>query len=365
MKKHIAITCIVIVSTLSFFSQSKAGERTYYYYRNLSYGSESLYNPVTLLLNGGFDTFQMLDRQPTWNNMYWDHAATNVWRCATSPLPIINSFTWKKFVGQELLPTSLDIDNCQYVPNYLLHTLGGGMEYRKISEWYDAHNYPLPDVCGALTTMTYEYLNEITENGMNYYSNEDCIPDLLIFQPFGILLFSFDNIAEFFSTTVSLNDWSNPVGMTFSPFAIRNAAQNFIVKVPLNQAHTLHAVSLFGSMGMLGLSVKTNNEDAITVAGGLTSTGRVDLPSENGVPSNTISLGPVAGVYYDRNNSLLASATYSAAWNNRFRINVFPGALSIKSFSPGFFVICSGGGDVTAGIVMQVLPIGVGGYFSR
>jgi hypothetical protein len=339
-----------------------AGNDAYYFYRDYSYGSESLYNPISLLVNGGFDTFQMFDRQPTWQNMYWDRAATNVWRCIASPMPIINSFGWNRFVNQELFPTHLDVNESQYVPNYMLHLVGGGMEYRKITEWYSAHSFPAPAFCGMVTAMSFEYLNEVAENGPDYYPNEDCIPDLLIFQPLGILLFSINDVADFFSTTLSLNDWSNPVAVSFAPFAVRNAGQCFVLKLPLNKSHSVSAFSVFGSFGMVGLSLKMNEEDAVSFGGGLTSTGRVDLPPEHGVHSNTIVMGPMAGIYYDRNNSLLASVTYSAAANNMLRIHVFPGLLSSGVFSPGMFLSFSNVGAATMGIVMNVLPVGFSGF---
>ncbi len=64
---------------------SFAQEKKYYFYKPLPYGSEAVYNPLTLLINGGFDTFNMLDREPLWRNVYWNNAATNVWRCINAP----------------------------------------------------------------------------------------------------------------------------------------------------------------------------------------------------------------------------------------------------------------------------------------
>ncbi len=340
--------------------QSPAQEKKYYFFRPSTYGSDALFNPLTVLANGGFDSFQIInDREPTWNDVHWHSASANVWKNITSPSPVIRAFGWNKFLGQEIFPTSLNIDNAQYAPNFMLHTVGGGMVYRKLSEWYDYHNVPLPFFCGAATVVAFEYINEIVENGPFAYPNEDCIPDLLIFQPLGILFFSFDGVSNFFSSTLHLNDWSQPVGLSFAPFAVRNAGQNFVMKLALNQHHTTSLFFHFGDFAIFGVSRKINDEDALSFGAGLASTGRRSLPMINGVPYNTVTTGLMAGVYYDRNNSLLASMVYSEVPRNVFRVNVYPGVLSSDRVSPGFFFAVRDDGATVFGIIAQILPIGL------
>ena len=170
--------------------------------------------------------------------------------------------------------------------------------------------YPLPYLCGIVTSMAYEFVNEAVENGPSTGPNEDCIPDVLIFQPLGIILFSFDGIAELASSTFNLNDWSEPVAVSFAPFAVRNAGQNTVAKVALNHSHSINLFLHFGEFALAGLSLKTDAEHMISLGGGLATTGVKDLPIQNGVSSNTVEAGPMVGMYYDRNNSLLASIAY-------------------------------------------------------
>jgi hypothetical protein len=343
--------------------QLQSQTKEYYFFHPFEYGSDALFNPVSLLANGGFDSFQILDdRSPTWSNVYWDHAATNIWRNVLSPLPVINRFGWNRFLRQEVFPTSFNMDEAQYAPNYVLHLIGGGMAYRKISEWYDYNGFPVPFLFGAATRLAYEFVNEVAENGPNYYPNEDCLPDMLIFQPLGVLLFSFDDVSEFFSSTLSLNDWSQPVALSFSPFAIRNAGQNFVMKFALNKERSTSLFFHFGDFAILGLSVKTNKEDALSFGAGLASTGKKQLPVENDVPSNTVVVGAMAGIYYDRNNSLLASAVYSENQNNRFRLNIYPGLIPSSPISPGFFLTLASHGTIIAGVTARILPVGLGIY---
>jgi hypothetical protein len=182
---------------------------------------------------------------------------------------------------------------------------------------------------------------------------------MLFFQPLGIILFSFDGISSFFSSTLNMNDWSEPAAMSFSPFAIRNAGQSFVMKIALTQTRSTSAFFHIGEFGLAGLSFKTDAEHAVSFGAGLATTGVKDLPAQNGVNSNTITAGPMASIYYDRNNSLLASLSYCDNLNTRFRLNVYPGLFCTSNFSPGFFLTVAQNGTTTAGLTMHILPLGI------
>jgi hypothetical protein len=353
-----------IIFACCLFSSSKlyGQEKEYYFFRPYDYGSEALFNPISVFVNGGCDTYQQLNRPSTFEAIPWKKGATSVWRSVTSPLPVISDFGWNRFLSQEIFPASLDVNRSQWVPNYMLHVIGGGMVSRKIAEWYDSNGYPLPYVLGAITVLASEFFNETVENGPYIYPNEDCIPDFLIFHPLGILLFSSDKVSEFFSSELNLNDWSQPVAMSFAPLAFRNAGQNFVMKYALTQSKSTSIFFHFGNFAILGLSFKRNTEDAISIGAGLASIGVKSLPVQNGVPSNTVESGPMAGIYYDRNNSLLASMVYSASRNCRFRLNIYPGVISSSYFSPGFFITVADPRIIIAGITMKILPLGVSTY---
>jgi hypothetical protein len=134
------------------------------------------------------------------------------------------------------------------------------------------------------------------------------------------------------------------------------------MKYALTESKATSLFFHFGNFAILGLSFKKNSEDAISVGAGLASTGVKFLPLQNGVHSNTIETGFMAGIYYDRNNSLLASAVYSDSRNNRFRFNVYPGVVSSSYFSPGFFVTIADPKILMVGITMKILPLGLSTY---
>ena len=354
----LAVAFLVIALEVDSYSQSANSTRKYYFYNPLPYGSETTFNPLAMVVNGGFDEFQTYGREDNLARTPWRIGATNVWRNITNPLPQIRFYGTKRFIQNEIIPANFVKDRDQWFPNYTLHLFGGGMEYRKAAEWYDAHGYPVPFVLSAVTTMTYHYINEIVENGDFVESNVDPIADLLLFDPLGIVLFSFDGVADFFSSTLSLNDWSYQPAISFGPLAVRNVGQNFVVKYPITKSGGTSLFYHFGNFGMLGLSFKSRTGEAISVGAGVVSKGVYILGFD--ALTESIYTGPIVGFYYDRNNSLLASLVVMDSRKDILRANVFPGIISIGGFSPGLFATYGVGGAFSAGFTAQLLPVGLG-----
>jgi hypothetical protein len=355
----------VAVSLILVLTSVEAQEKQYYFYHSVPYGSESTFNPLSLLANGGFDELQAYEYSHSLSQIPWKNGGRNVWLNITAPLPQINKYGWNRFLGNEIVPASLNTERAQYFPNYMLHLVGGGMVSRKVSEWYDAHGYPLPGILGALTAMSY-HINEIVENGdAVFYSNVDPIADLLVFDPLGIILFNFDGVSEFFSEKLSLNDWSMQPAISFYPLSVRNVGQNFVMKYPLTSSGKTSLLYHFGAFGILGLSFKTNNEEAVSFGLGVSSKRVYTVDTRNGSVTKSIVVGPMGGVYWDRNNSLLASFVVCDSFNEIVRLNIYPGILKIFSISPGMFASIGERGKCTVGMTLSVFPLGICGYHPR
>jgi hypothetical protein len=344
------------------FSTVYAQEKKYYYFHPLDYGSEAMFQPIGVLMNGGLDVLQSYFGSSRAKDIQWDLQTTSVWHSITSPGYYISTYGWNKFLNQEVFPTSLDITKAQWAPNYALHLIGGGMEYRKLSEYYDYHGYPLPYIFGAATTMGYHFINEIIENGPYDHPNIDAISDLCIFDPLGIILFSFDNVSEYFSSTFGLNDWSPQPSISFMPLSFRNFGHNFVLRYPITKSKRTSAFLHLGKSTLLGLSLKTDHEHAISFGAGATQTGVWVVDQINGIGTNSIHVGAACGVFYDRNNSLLASLLISEYYLERIRLNIYPGVIFVSSISPGFFFTLGERGTYAAGITMQFFPVGIGFY---
>ena len=130
------------------------------------------------------------------------------------------------------------------------------------------------------------------------------------------------------------------------------------MRYPFTESKKTSGFFLIGKSTLLGLSIKTNYENAISFGAGATQTGINRL---NEV-TNTIYVGAACGLFYDRNNSLLASLLISAFNMERVRLNIYPGLFNESPFSPGFFLTFGEGKSYSAGITIQYSPFGLGLY---
>jgi hypothetical protein len=359
---------ISIILSISLLAECAGGnfialsQTTYHYFRTVDYGSDAMFNPISVLMNGGLDVLQSYSSSTRASEIPWDIGGTSVWRSVSSPAYWINRYGWNKFLSQEVFPTSLNIKKAQWAPNYFLHIVGGGMVYRKLSEWYDYYGFPLPYVLGAITSMGYHSFNEIVENGPTLHPNTDCIADLCIFDPLGIILFSFDGISEYFSVEFGLNDWSPQPALSFGPIAFRNFGHCFVMRYPLTATKHTSVFLHLGKSTLLGASLKINGGGAVSFGAGATQTGVWEVDAANGIPTNSIRVGATAGFFFDRNNSLLVSLLISEYYLEKIRLNIYPGAAS-SFFAPfGFFLTLGDRGTYAIGITMRGSPAGVGLY---
>jgi hypothetical protein len=210
--------------------------------------------------------------------------------------------------------------------------------------------------------MGYHFINELVENGPSIHGNTDAIADFCIFDPLGILFFSFDGVAEYFSSEFGLNDWSPQPSLSFSPLSFRNFGHNFVMRYPVTVTKHTSAFLHLGKSTLLGISLRTDNENSISVGVGATQTGVWEVDKTNGIGTNSIRVGAACGFFYDRNNSLLASLLVSEYYLERVRLNIYPGVFSASPFSPGFFFTLGESGTYATGITIQYSPFGIGIY---
>ena len=80
---------------------------------------------------------------------------------------------------------------------------------------------------------------------------------------------------------------------------------------------------------------------------------------QKSISERTIETGWLGGVFYDRNNSLLASVVLSGIKEYFCSIDVYPGIIKFDHFSPGVFTIIGLNGNLTLGVTTKYL-FGVG-----
>jgi len=352
---------ICFIMLLIIATQSDAQEQNAYFYQGYQYGSQALIQPLALILHGGYGIMAMENRP---NNIFdfpyaagWDNVRYNL----SHPLAAIKSYGWKDFITSEIVPFSVNSKRAQYWPNYTMHLLGGGMSSRMMSEWFEYHQVPHPRLCAVATMTTYHLLNEVVENGDFKGYNVDPIADLYIFDPLSIVLFSNDNVAHFFSRTLHFSDWSYQLALDPWRGAIVNNGQNFSLKWRLPKSEKWHLFYNYGNHGELGLSCKLDQERSISFGAGLVAKNLIDVAGDDAgtLRMLTTNLVTTAGIFYDRNQSLLASVLYAGKLEEFLRINLYPGLIRFGRFSPGLFIMLDRHKEWTMGIHWQHALVGL------
>ena len=331
----------------------------WYFYRGRDYGSESLVHPLRLILNGGYGILQLdnMDASP-WEIDY-ARGIRIVAHNLGDPIGAIQEDGWWEFTKREVLPFSVDNDGGQYWPNYMNHLIGGGMSFRLMSEWYRWHGWDHPRWWAGGTIFAYHFLNEIVENRDVEKWTTDPVADMLLFDPVGMWLFSQDTVARFFSERLHMHDWSYQISYDVGEERWVNNGQNFAMKLDLPWFRSWRLFYHFGTHAELGVSYRLPNGDELSVGAGLVA--------KNLVPSDgnfrTVDLARSAGLWWDREGSLLASVDWAHGKGYHARANLYPGVLGWKGWRPGVFGILHRDREVTVGLSVRWSPIGLAQRF--
>lgn len=334
----------------------------YFFYHALPYGTQANYNPVNVIINGGYGILQIIDYDDEYDRKIFTYPyrewGGNVWETVRHPLSTINEFGWWRFISTEVLPLTIKGRGNQWVPNYFLHMIGGGMHFRATEEWYRYHGFRAPRLWSVGTMLAYHALSEIVENRGNEELTVDHLADLLIFDPAGMLLFSSDRVCRFFSETLNLAEWSMQPVINVKNGNLENMGQFYVAKYPLTKEENWHVMAHFGLHGMFGVTHRWADGEALSFAGGFLVEELIRAAQEDTGRVLTATLTWRAGVFYDRDNSLLASLMVSTAPEYRIRLNLYPGILKLGPLSPGFFI--SGSKEWVVGMTIQYIPLGAG-----
>ncbi|MGE5398820.1 MAG: hypothetical protein ACM3S2_00355 [Ignavibacteriales bacterium] len=340
-----------LISVLLFsVSLSSYGQEKRYFYTGKDYGSEALFNPFSLMINGGYDICQLQSVSNRIGDHEYGRMLHNVLFNLGNPFRSISRYGWNRFMRTEFLPISFGKEDMQWIPNYQQHLIGGGMLFTAMKEWYQEHNYPAPWLLSSVTLMTHHLLNEVMETGPFEGYSVDEISDIYIFDLGGIVLFSFDSVNEFFSKELNLADWSLQATITL-PNGRVNAGQYFSVKWKFPFSDNWSLFYRYGMGALFGLSRKVNETDNLSAGFGFKTKHLVDL--DNVYRQRTIETGWHMGVFYDRNNSLLASVVLSGVPEYFCNIDIYPGVIKYKNLSPGIWTVIGRNGNLTFGFTTR------------
>jgi len=333
--------------------------KSYYFYKGYKYGSQSEFNPMSFVLNSGFDMLQTSEYNRFVFKFPYATSTSNVFWNLGHPEKAIGEVGWWKFTRTELFPLTFKSEGAQWVPNYLLHVMGGGMSYTSISEWYRYYNVNHPKVIGFITLMAADLLNEVVEDNGYKGTNSDPIPDMYIFNLAGVALFSSEKVNGFFSKELHMADWSLQPSLTFTNKTVLNCGIYYAFKWALPFEPRLSLFSRLGLGSLSGVSWKFKNGTALSVGAGVRS-GKQYLLSEKARQMG-ITTPFSMGIFYDKNNSLLASVQISNLSDYFINANVYPGLITLGGFSPGIWTVIDKKGHPTLGITTRyTLGLGVG-----
>lgn len=339
---------IIIAHFCSVFGQER------YFYKGHNYGSEALFNPLNFILNSGYGIMQMEGHSRKIFDLPYRTGARNLWRNLSDPFGPISRYGWGNFATNELFPLHLTKTHAQWLPNYQLHLIGGGMTYRAMYEWYEAHKIPAPRAM-SITTMAFTHLlNEVVENGAYQGDNVDPIADIYFFDIGGIILFSFDNVNRFFSEKVVLADWSLMPSLRLRDKTLQNNGQNFSFKWKLPFSEKLSLFHYYGLQGLTGASYKFNGDRAVSL--GLGARSRANEIVDENTRRQTVDLVWNCGLFYDRDNSLLCSLLLSGQHDKAVIFNIYPGLARLWRFSPGLWLVMNNNGKVMLGAITTWTP---------
>ena len=334
-----------------------------YFYKDPPYGSQSLYNPLYLIINRGYDAYQLRSDKTFGQLKLQD--VRNVWENFSNPFPAINGDPpngWGTFLTTEIFPLSFGQHTARWVPNYTLHLLGGGQSFAAMREWFISREAPplLATFASAAALYAAAFVNESVENKGVVGLNSDCVADLWVFDLGGIVLFSFEAVRRFFSETVTISDWSLQPAITYPHGDLHNVGSYYSLKVPLPFQNRVKFFGFGGFETLGGVSVKLDDEYSLSAAAGVRISTFENAGGTKDV-QNYINLRPAGGLFLDRNESLLVSLRASNITDYTVSLNVYPNAFVQTTPGIGGWTAIGTDGRWLAGISFtHAFGLGVG-----
>ena len=335
----------------------------YYFLSGEQVGSEASFNPGSAMLNLGFDITRSNTYDHQLLDMDFQTGFNNTMANLADPFDAIRRTGGvREFIAHEIFPLKgMTAAYSQWVPNYFLHLLGEGMLYRKMAEWYTEEGYQAPRLWAASTMLIGALMNETVENGSYRGGNTDPIADLYFFNPMGWLLFSDDNVAEFFSSTIEIGFWPGQPALALGEFGIYNAGESYFFRYDPGPTGGARLFGYIGTEGMGGLTLGSVTDNAVTIALGYRTVEILPV-EDNGARIMVASArhsNLVMGMFWEKNSSLLGSLKVDLGFDPAIRANVYPGVIPTGKVPLGFFVWASRSGGLVSGVNIGHLPMGI------
>lgn len=338
-------------------SKSSATESGPFFFHDLPYGSDAFMGPLDVILNKGFALSQTEAKSR--KVFEYPYGASHVYQSLIHPLDAIErGGGWWPFLQKEVLPLSFSFTDSKWYTNYTGHVIEGGIHWRRLKEWYEARDVPAAGLMSTATSMAAAFLNEMYEHPGIKQGGAATVADLYFFDVLGIVLFSSDGVSRFFAQTLHANIWPGQASLTFPSGEIHNNANYLFFKFPWGVIPNSSIFFWTGIGAQIGLTFhRAGNLDVSLGVGKDAKQMHVD-PSTG---EETADLAYSAGLFVDRNNSLLVSVRVGQLWDRLLNVNVYPGVFRPFGGSFGAWVSLSRDFQVRLGVTNRYwLGAGIG-----
>lgn len=324
---------------------------------DLPYGTESQFNPLSLVVNEGGDILQLEGHDNRFDSLLAPSPARRLASSLAHPFDAIEQAGWSDFVGTEIVPMSMRPSRAAWIPNWQVHLVGGGITNLRLEDWYRAQGCGSPFLPALFTSYTAHLLNETVEMGgiPEGARSTDPVADIYLFDAAGIALLHVPVVRSFFLSTIEVASWPLQPSIGADRGTLENAGQYYAIKAPLPGTENWKFFYHFGLGNIAGASRRVGAEDAVSLGAGVYAR-RIESMDQT---TNRVELSPKVGLFWDRNNSLLASVFLNGQSSNRLSVQIHPGVLPTGPARLGAWVAfddeCRPSGGITT-----VLGIGAG-----
>ena len=342
-----------------------------FFYFDQTYGSESQFGPLSVLLNVGLVVPGRLNTDARLKHIDYRGGFKNFKDSLSQQQAVFDeSGGFNESLQKEFIP--LAHPSGAWLPNYTLHLVGEGMLSRKLEEYFvfeGVQGEYMPKILAVSTVVAAQVLNEVVEYELQWGHRLDAVADFY-FNAAGIIAFSFDEVAALFNNDyVNYYYWPGQPVIDIKDGAIFNQGENYFLRTTLGDATDWKLAFLAGlPANGLGVSIPLDGMqfEYLSIMLGTdvlipkpnTSPDPDDLKRGDKFKAEDIAKQYIGGLnfYWDRKGSLLGSAAIGVIPSYQINLNLYPVRYSDLDIAIGGYIVAAEDGASTVGITFDFMP---------
>lgn len=332
---------LIKIATYLFSVMSLAAMAQDMVYQQSSTFAQDDYAPIRHYLNASYDVGQ--NPYFFYQNDYWKNHRKVFDRIKSPHQSIKDDGGYGEFFRTEFFGENA-------LPNYSLHLIGGGYDYRNLYHWFKERGYSEPHLMAILTTYAGHFGNEAYEASNDKIKSHDHIADLYFFDVLGKVLMMNDDYARFVVEDLGVSAWHFQPLYSLNDREVRNAGLNYIARPKALSYAGFTPMVYMGMQVLGGLSYQVQPQQYFSAAFGVA----VTEPFEK----KWFYSGLLA---YDIKGEPRAILNINGTEAKRVRLLVYPKVFSFyPKYQLGVTSFVEREGGVGGGIQLN-LPLGIAG----